>query len=537
MIASQPCRKWQSDETARAGFPTCGKLRDVATETELKLALNPRDLPRLLEHPVLTGQAPRSQRLLNTYFDTPDLALMRQRIAVRERQVGRQTLLTVKTAGTSVGGLSRRGEWEGPTRAGTLDFGALVDDAALARALKTLAPRLVPVFRTDFVRRSWLLQVGGAEIEVAIDQGTIRATPAGSRSVHRQTLLELELELKQGPADALLDLAHTLALGPSGMASQGLWLYPSDRSKAERGLALFLQKEVEAVRETALQLPATGSPVRVFCTTAQACLAQLQPNVLGLLATPAAGPLPDPEFVHQARVALRRLRTGLRLFGPHLPRRWVAYWNGRFQATAHVLGEARNWDVLATEWLPQLAGPGRHNDAMARWVETRRRQAYEDARRWLERPEHALDQLAFMRALWSLAAEDVQTRPARPLAPWALATWTRYGRRLRQQTGRTTDTDPQAWHALRIDLKKLRYAQSFLSSLLPPGLRDIGPLKRAQDLLGALNDLSTAQQLLSDAPQPARDPVLGRIEELIQVRLAELPRMEDELLRALKKRI
>ncbi|MBV1733608.1 MAG: CYTH domain-containing protein, partial [Hydrogenophaga sp.] len=102
----------------------------MAQETELKLALFARDLPRLLAHPLLAAQEPQRQRLLNTYFDTPDLVLMRQRIAVRERRVGRHTLLTVKTAGASAGGLSRRGEWEGPTQTGELDFPSLVDDAA-----------------------------------------------------------------------------------------------------------------------------------------------------------------------------------------------------------------------------------------------------------------------------------------------------------------------------------------------------------------------------------------------------------------------
>ena len=41
-------------------------------ETELKLALNAHDVPTLLAHPLLAGQA-KVQRLLNTYFDTPTL--------------------------------------------------------------------------------------------------------------------------------------------------------------------------------------------------------------------------------------------------------------------------------------------------------------------------------------------------------------------------------------------------------------------------------------------------------------------------------
>jgi inorganic triphosphatase YgiF len=56
-------------------------------ETELKLSLSASDLPRLLAHPRLAGTG-STQRLLNTYFDTPDLALQRRRMALRERLAG-----------------------------------------------------------------------------------------------------------------------------------------------------------------------------------------------------------------------------------------------------------------------------------------------------------------------------------------------------------------------------------------------------------------------------------------------------------------
>lgn len=201
----------------------------MAIETELKLGLAARDLPRLLAHPLLAGAASRRQILGNRYFDTPDHALRRRRVAVRERRIGRRTLLTVKTAGRMVGGLAQRGEWEGPTRPGRFDFIALVDDAALARELAALAGALVPVFSTDFSRRSWLLRQGRARIEVALDRGRIRAQTA--RGPRQAPLLELELELQAGPVEALFALARALG--------QRLPLRPLATSKAERGYALL----------------------------------------------------------------------------------------------------------------------------------------------------------------------------------------------------------------------------------------------------------------------------------------------------------
>ncbi len=202
----------------------------MAQETELKLALDAQDLPRLLKHPLLAAPA-APQHLLNTYFDTPDLALKARRMAVRERLAGGQWLLTVKTAGSSTGGLSRRQEWEGPTTPGALDFAALVDDAALAADLMALRPRLRPLFATDFERHRWVVMHAGARIEVALDRGHIHVpgTPLS------EPLLELELELLEGPESALTALAEVLRQTPQG----ALALAPADVSKAQRGMALW----------------------------------------------------------------------------------------------------------------------------------------------------------------------------------------------------------------------------------------------------------------------------------------------------------
>jgi inorganic triphosphatase YgiF len=201
-------------------------------ETELKLSLNTADLPRLLSHPLL-AKPKSTQRLLNTYFDTPDLALQQRRMAVRERLTGEQWLLTVKTAGQSENGLSRRQEWEGPTSPGALQFDTLVDDAALATELMALKPHLKALFCTDFERQRWVITHADAQIEVALDQGLIHV-PGTTLS---EPLLELELELLSGPESALMALADVLRQTPQG----AMTLTPSDTSKAERGMGLWSQ--------------------------------------------------------------------------------------------------------------------------------------------------------------------------------------------------------------------------------------------------------------------------------------------------------
>jgi triphosphatase len=199
-------------------------------ETELKLSLRQQNLPALLAHPLLATPA-KVQHLLNTYFDTPALDLKQRRMAVRERLAGEQWLLTVKTAGKSENGLSRRQEWEAPTTPGALNFAELVDDAELAASLMTLRAELKPLFRTDFERHSWVLTHNSASIEVALDQGHI-TVPGTALS---EGILELELELLSGPEAALHALADALRQTPSGVIA----LTPSDASKAQRGMTLW----------------------------------------------------------------------------------------------------------------------------------------------------------------------------------------------------------------------------------------------------------------------------------------------------------
>lgn len=200
----------------------------MATETELKLSLPPDTVDSLLQHPLLASP-PKQQHLFNTYFDTDDLALTRQKVAVRERRIGAQTLLTVKTAGQSQNGLSQRHEWEAPTLPGAFDFRSLIDDADLALALTQVAEALVPVFTTDFERLSWHIGMEDGQVELAIDRGIILVNRHGLEG--SSPICEVELELKTGNPAALMHLAQQLQTAAP--------ITPMDDSKATRGYALF----------------------------------------------------------------------------------------------------------------------------------------------------------------------------------------------------------------------------------------------------------------------------------------------------------
>ena len=137
----------------------------MAVETELKLRLSPTAARRLLSHPLLSATPPQRTKLLNTYYDTPELELLQRRLALRLRRKGWDWLLTVKGAAPAQGGLARRSEWEAPTQPGQFHFDH-VDDKDLRRWLEKGVPRLDPAFPTDFTRLTWELSpVPGTRID------------------------------------------------------------------------------------------------------------------------------------------------------------------------------------------------------------------------------------------------------------------------------------------------------------------------------------------------------------------------------------
>ena len=195
----------------------------MSSETELKLLLAPQDHQKLLEVPCLKGREVVVMQLDNTYFDTPEQDLNNCRVALRIRRNGDRFIQTLKTKGVSINGLSRRGEWEWELQEPVLNLDELkpVWPDSLNRVDLT---RLAPVFRTDFQRSQICLHWQGADLELALDSGQIKA---GEKV---EVISELELELKDGPESALHDLA--------GLLGQQVQLVPGDISKAERGYQL-----------------------------------------------------------------------------------------------------------------------------------------------------------------------------------------------------------------------------------------------------------------------------------------------------------
>ena len=180
----------------------------MSTELELKFALPEAFLSNLsqLLPDLAQIKAERSFNLLNAYFDTPTRWFRLHDMGLRSRQKDGCFEQTIKLAGKQHGAMQLRPEYNLPCTGVTPDLVAFdtsiwPEDADVA----ALQSQLTELFRTDFARRSWLLQCpDGSEVELVYDSGEVRA---GS---HREAIAELELEFVSGNPSQLFVLAQQL---------------------------------------------------------------------------------------------------------------------------------------------------------------------------------------------------------------------------------------------------------------------------------------------------------------------------------------
>ncbi|MGH8672777.1 MAG: CHAD domain-containing protein, partial [Burkholderiales bacterium] len=410
-------------------------------EIELKLAAAPRTLARLAADPLL-GRRGAVQHLTAIYFDTPRAALWRHGIALRLRREHGRWVQTVKAGGALEAGLHRRVEFtqriapSGPKLEPIADAELRQKVARIARGKP-----LEPMFRVEVARETRrVTPAPGVEIEVAIDRGEL---VTGSS---RAPVSEVELELKAGPAWRVFELALAV--------SQRYAARVAHRSKAERGYLLagaIRPAPVRAALGIVRRGMSTGEAFKAICTM---CLNHLQANQAGVVRGE------DREYLHQARVALRRLHSGLDAFKRIAAEDTFRQHARSVRQFTRALGPARNWDVFAGQTLaPVLEQFPGHAGLAA--IERACARLRSDANR---APRRLFASRRYQRILLGLggwlargeslaaaaAAADVREHAAQVLD--------RYHRRVLKRGRKIETSSPRRLHRLRIAAKKLRYA-------------------------------------------------------------------------------
>jgi len=206
----------------------------------------------------------------------------------------------------------------------------------------------------------------------------------------------------------------------------------------------------------------------------------------------------DPESVHQARVATRRLRSDLRTFEQFVDARWANDLRGDLRWLGAELGIVRDLDVQRerlrghADRLPPTEGEAARR--VVRRLDADHAAAKGDLRAMLNeaRYEHVRNKLA------AAAATPVFTRAARSHASDAAEMLTAVVRerwtKLRRSVRRLSDNpDDESLHAVRIRAKRCRYASDACEPALgKPARRLSRSAASVQDLLGEHHDAVVA---------------------------------------------
>ncbi|HEY2513437.1 MAG TPA: CHAD domain-containing protein [Polyangiaceae bacterium] len=202
----------------------------------------------------------------------------------------------------------------------------------------------------------------------------------------------------------------------------------------------------------------------------------------------------DEEAIHDLRVAIRRLRTLLKLARPIYGRFYADAVRAAFTVVHRSTGALRDEEVLdeTLEALPCTSS------AFLAWKERRRARERSLRRSVLRRLERGDLTRArrLLGALLTLPVRPNRDRPATKLARRSIDGARRGVERLRD----TPIEDGVRLHELRIAFKELRYAAELLADALPSDLAAMAePASRFQKRLGEIHDADMAMLALRRA--------------------------------------
>jgi CHAD domain-containing protein len=425
------------------------------------------------------------RRLQTTYYDTPDLRLARWGASLRYRP---GEGWTVKLPEGQNGVLLVRAEhvFGGDGRKPPAEAVALV--RAFVRT-----GRLAPVARMCTVRRPVELRdPAGARLAEVVDDDV--QVLDGRRVAAR--FRELEVELDEAADAGLLDRVVDRLLEAGAQAAEPTPKYLRALGGRERTLGPeVVEPEVDASAsvETLLRHDLASGTLRLFRHEAGVRIGE------------------DPEAVHQARVATRRIRSTLRTFSSLPDEEWTERLRDDLKWLANLLGEVRDTDVLLERFSEHLAALPADDAKPGRRLLDRLNEQRDQARRRLlgamatDKYAQLLEDLVAAAAAPALLPGA--DRPAAEVMPPLVA---RPWRKLRKAARKAGD-DPSdhELHQIRIRAKRARYAAEAVEPVIGKPAEDFADaIADLQDVLGDHQDSVVGEAWLREAASARRDAAL-----------------------------
>jgi len=443
------------------------------------------DLPRLGgPEDGFLAEPQAARRLQTTYYDTADLRLARWGASLRYRP---GEGWTVKLPQGQEGALLVRAEHVFPGDGRRPPAEAV----AMVRAFVRTG-QLSPVVRMRTLRRPVeLREPGGSRLaELADDDVQVLD---GRRITAR--FRELEVELDEDADDDLLEQVVDRLLEAGAQAAEPTPKYLRALGGRERVLGPeIVPPELDdgATVEALLRHDLASGTLRLFRHEAGVRTGE------------------DPEAVHQARVATRRLRSTLRTFSSLLDPDWTDRLRDELKWLADLLGQVRDTDVLLERFNEHLAAlPAADAKVGPRLLAALVDQRDSARRRLLramatERYAVLLDDLVAAAAAPALlpGADRPATQVMPPLVakPW---------KRLRKQVRKAGDDPPDdQLHQIRIRAKRARYAAEAVEPVIGQPAEDYADaVADLQSVLGDHQDAVVGEAWLREAAGSARRDV------------------------------
>ncbi|HPK53053.1 MAG TPA: CHAD domain-containing protein [Smithellaceae bacterium] len=427
-------------------------------------------------------KGPVPVRNIDIYLDTFDWLLLKKKLALRYRIAAGKAVYTIKSVGEMEKGIAKRSETEIKLAAP-----AAVPADLPAKKIKEIIsgviyPRkLLEHIQIRTERRTYrVTSPEGAEIELAFDTSSfaLRGLHPPCRAAKLQ---ELEAEILKGPPACLTPL--------SALLQHAFGYTVSTKSKLE-----------VAMERLKVSPPAKKPPDKLRIRRddrldlALRKIISDQFNRLGEQ-IPGVQKDIDTEFVHQARVSTRRMRSALKLFPGAIAPGIAGYLSRELKWLGALFGEVRDLDVFLlnlSRFRMQIERfPAKKKDVFDNWIDQHRRAPLKKLCGALESPRFA----NFARRLTGFVEGRLPQRPRAPAALQLVGAAApavirqRLNAVIKQGQAVLAAPDLKQFHLLRIEMKKLRYACEFISPAYDGGLdRFINRTAEIQDCLGAIQD-------------------------------------------------
>ncbi len=478
------------------------------TKSELLWHLPEQHQTTLLQHARLQNIEKTESSLNTIYFDTPELNLYQQNFQLAIETNADQHYQTLTQQQKQLANFYQYTYHTDTTHQNDPDYTKLYPSKwGNLFAKRQLRQAIQPLFEINRQQIQWILTLNKQSVIVLLEQAQINI----NKTRHNVQLLHLQVNDNDNiqAIEAMYQLALTF--------QSDLETPLCNTSIVQQGYLSFQQQEVTAQKAKIPSFKTRTTAEDAFVDIMSVCAEQFYNNEKVILIGK------DIEGVHQMRVGLRRLRAALSIYSRLIPKPLSQFLTEHIRWLNQYLGPSRDWDVFLTSSLTEIQ---QHFPDHAGLAELREK-SWEKRNQHYKALQDCFSTAPYSHMVLSLQAWIIQKqwrqdltyvqRQAlqQPLKSFAVSVLNKRYKRVCKRGKYFEQLTIDDLHQLRIDIKKLRYAAQFFSSVFakhPQTKEQLTLLGLIQDNLGELNDVAIARTLLHDVGMEFEHPVRQLLE-------------------------